>query len=493
MRLAITLLGLVWALSLVRAQDAVSLSDDALSAYAAEPSATEATTPRTAFTDEERADIRRRLRDMDCIIDKRDHPIVESYLRGYILRNREKSERILGRVPTYFPMFERELKAAGMPDDIKYLAIVESALQPRALSHAGAGGLWQFMPATGQEFGMRIDRTVDERGDPLLATRAAIRYLRDEYKRFGDWSLVLAAYNGGPGRVRRALRRTGKRDFWSIHRYLPRETRNYVPAFVAAMYLHKYADLHGLEPLVPALDEQLVSTVPCPEGIDLREVAQATGLPFNTVRAMNPHCLQSYLPAGRQANCRVPTRAAAALRNYLSAKRDDPGSNYVSSIKARPLQLLAPAEEADAHYYTYDIEVPAGGISLSDVAADHEVSVHHLKLWNPGTGNYIEGARTLQVYSFHGELASSARDRQQRDIAPLRLSALTSLTTTAKHLPKSLYARTPNRQITVRRYETMLDIWQRFANTMTWQEFVSWNAIGGDTTVRVGDTVLVRS
>ncbi len=446
-----------------------------------------------SFTAEEMADIRRRLRDMDCIIDKRDHPVVEAYLKGYLLRNRAKSERILGRVPAYFPMFERELAEAGLPDDLKYLAIVESALVTRALSHAGAGGLWQFMPGTGTDFGLRIDNSVDQRGDPLLATRAAIAFLRDEYSRFGDWALVLAAYNGGPGRVRRIVKSTGRADFWAIHKHLPRETRNYVPAFVAAMYLHKYAHLHGLQPVAPSLDEQLVETVICPQGINLREVAQATDLPLELVQELNVHCLKGYLPAGPQANCRVPARTAADLQAYVDLKQQDPNHPFLSEIRSRPI-VSATDANYDHLYLDYELDVD-GGQSLRQIARDNDLSAHHLSLWNPGIApsSYLSEGRTLRVYSYAGESTFLAASRRQRDIAPLATAPLPPLAQGAQYFPSAIDQRAPNREIVVRRYESLLDIWQRYANSMTWQEFVRWNAIDGNSHVQAGDRVLIRA
>ena len=453
-----------------------------------------APTPRTRFTAEESADIKRRLLAMDYIIDHRDHPVVEAYLRGYLLRNRAKSETILGRIPTYFPMFEEELRRAGLPDDLKYLAVVESALHPRALSPVGAGGLWQFMPGTGQLFGLRVDRTVDERGDALLATRAAVAFLKAEYARFGDWALVLAAYNGGPGRVRRAMRRSGRRDFWQMRRYLPRETRNYVPAFIAAAYLHRYGALHGLRPEAVSLDEQLMVSVACPRGVSLREVAQASDLPLAMLQYYNPHCLRGYLPAGTRAHCRVPKRTAPRLRAYLQARATDPDGGLVAEVRARPVDEDGFAT-SDEHYTAYDVEV-AAGTPLRDVARDEGVSTHHLRLWNPGLrnagpGDRLTEARTLRLYTFPGDVAPRAALRNQAALPRLALRPPRPIVAEAR--PGRIGHRGPNHRVTLRRYETLLDVWHRYSATMTWQEFVSWNGIGSGADPQPGDQVLIRS
>ena len=447
--------------------------------------------PRTRFTPEETADIRRRLLGMDYIIDHRDHPVVESYLRGYLLRNREKSETILGRIPTYFPMFEEELARAGLPDDLKYLAVVESALHPKALSPVGAGGLWQFMPGTGKLYGLRVDRTVDERGDALLATRAAIAFLQAEYARFGDWALVLAAYNGGPGRVRRAMRRSGRRDFWSLRKYLPRETRNYVPGFIAAAYVHRYGHLHGLEPVRPALDEQLMVSVACPGGVTLREVAQATELPLAMIQYHNPHCLKGYLPAPSKAHVRVPARSRAALEAYLAARDRGGDEAYVASVRARPLDATAFTTADAEHYAPYDVEVPPR-TPLSQVATEQGVSVHHLRLWNPQLSAYATTTQSLRLFAYEGEVAPLAalRPRGGFTALPAKLPEALPVETV---FPKTLDGRAPNHKVTLQRYESLLDVWHRYSASMTWQEFVSWNGIGPDTELKPGDKVLIRS
>ena len=455
------------------------------------PSAAYDFAPRTAFTDEETAAIKARLLAMDYVIGERDHPMVMSYLRGYLLRNREKSETILGRIPTYFPMFEEELARAGLPDDIKYLAVVESALHPKALSPVGAGGLWQFMPGTGKLYGLRVDRTVDERGDALLATRAAIAFLKAEYARFGDWALVLAAYNGGPGRVRRAMRRSGRRDFWSLRRYLPRETRNYVPGFIAAAYLHRYGHLHGLRPIHPALDEQLMVSVACPRGVSLREVAQATELPLAMIRYHNPHCLKDYLPAPSKAHVRVPARSRAALVDYLAARDSDGDAAYVASVRARPLNTTGFTTADAEHYLPYEVELPAR-TPLSKVAAEQGVSEHHLRLWNPRLSPYSASPQSLRLFSYEGEVAPLAalRPRAEFTSLPTKLPEALPVNTV---FPKTLDGRVPNHKVTIQRYESLLDIWHRYSASMTWQEFVSWNGIGPDTELQPGDKVLVRS
>lgn len=173
---------------------------------------------------------------------------VFAFVDYFVIRDREYMRTVLGKTPEFFPLFEQKLKEHGLPEELKFLAIVESGLVPRAQSRAGAVGLWQFMPRTGRYFGLYQDWFVDERMDPEQATEAACKYLKQLYRIFGDWELAIASYNAGPGNVRKALRRSGKSTFWEAYRYMPRETRGYLPQFVAIMYAYNYAPQHNLFP-----------------------------------------------------------------------------------------------------------------------------------------------------------------------------------------------------------------------------------------------------
>ena len=175
-----------------------------------------------------------------------------------------------------------------MPLDLKFLSVVESALNPMAVSRSGAVGLWQFMPATGREYGLKISRYVDERKDPVKSTLAAIKYLKKQYNRYGNWELALAAYNGGPGRVNRAIKRGRSKNFWRIRKYLPRETRNYVPAYIAATYIANFYHMHDLVPIYPDLELQLTESVKVYETLNFSEIEAITGTPEYIIEILNP-------------------------------------------------------------------------------------------------------------------------------------------------------------------------------------------------------------
>ncbi len=444
----------------------------------------------TTFSAYEEQEILQRLESMPSIIPIKDHPITQSYIKGYMLRNRDKAEKILGRAPAYLPMFEAELRRQGLPDDLKYLAIVESALDPTALSRSGAGGLWQFMPGTGQMYGLTVNNTVDERGDPEKATRAAVQFLKDEYERFGDWSLVLAAYNGGPGRVRRAMRRSGKKDFWEMRKFLPRETRNYVPAFVAATYLHKYGLAHGLRPQNVTLDEQLVTSVPAPFGISLTEAAQATNISVELIRRLNPHCREDYVPAGSGAACRVPTRVAKDLRNFIQWRVQGLNPELVKEIQSRTIQMEGIPDMTSEYHLEY-VDFPAD-TRLIDFARSKKISEHLLKAWNPDVAVYSTHAQTLKIY--HAEYVEVVKPivRTTLELQQMPMIRMQTLAVGQAILPRAIGSRGPNTSYTLQRYESLLQVWQKHASSMTWQEFVSWNSIRGDEVPAPGTSLYVR-
>jgi membrane-bound lytic murein transglycosylase D len=216
----------------------------------------------------------------------------------YINRRYRLTSRMLGLSQLYFPLFEQKLSAYHLPLELKYLPIVESALNPKAVSGSGAGGLWQFMPATGRGYGLEVNSFVDERNDPYLATEAACKYLSKLYAIYGDWSLSLAAYNAGQGTVTKAIRRSGgKKDYWSIRPYLPKETQNYVPAFIAVNYVMRYASEHNIYPKQPEFYHFEMDTLHVNARVDMGVVEE--WLDYNRVKLsyLNPMYLTEIIPA----------------------------------------------------------------------------------------------------------------------------------------------------------------------------------------------------
>lgn len=266
---------------------------------------------------EAEAEIKNRINSMNGLVDMKFTPEVMSYIQGY-LKYKQGASSVLGRQNIYFPMFEQALTEKEMPTDLKYLSIVESALKPNAVSRAGAAGLWQLMRGTGRMLGLKINSVVDERRNPYKSTQAALDYLNMLHEEFGDWTLALAAYNSGPGRVRRAISLGNSEDFWEIKKYLPKETRNYVPAFIAVNYIVNYYYLHDIQPSLEHPDFMSVSNITLYDKISFQEISEITGTDVNVIKQLNPCYLRAYVPGGSLgSHVMLPNYAATLLLNHL--------------------------------------------------------------------------------------------------------------------------------------------------------------------------------
>ncbi len=252
------------------------------------------------------------------------NPAVQHYLDMFTDPNEYRSRIVKGlqRGAAYLPMIRARLKAAGLPQDLAYLPLIESAFSPVARSHARATGMWQFIASTGRLYGLRVSPLIDERRDPERSTDAAIAHLSDLYSQFGDWYLALAAYNSGAGNVRRAIRRAHSTDFWKIRRYLPRETRNYVPAFIASVIVAKDPARFGLAP--PASAPWAFDTIDVPDAVDLQFLSSRLHIPLDELRKLNPAIRRDLTPARQVTRLRLPRgmRAKAeALLHSVPRKR----------------------------------------------------------------------------------------------------------------------------------------------------------------------------
>lgn len=269
--------------------------------------------------------IENRILSLGFSVDARYNAEVKKRINQYINRQRKMSEILIGRSTIYFPTFEQVLRDKGLPQDLKYLSVVESGLRPAATSRIGAAGLWQFMRPTGRMMGLKINRTVDERRDIVKSTEAAADYLLKLYGQFDDWTLALAAYNCGPGNMRKAIRKSGgKRNFWEIKKYLPKETREYIPKLIAMTYVMNYYYDHDIMPTIP--DENLIntSTAQVFEKIDLKTLSKELELDLSTLRTLNPSFIRNYIPKSEDGKYQLvlPTpemRIVAAKYHVLAA------------------------------------------------------------------------------------------------------------------------------------------------------------------------------
>ena len=317
---------------------------------------------------------------------------VKGYINTYSLVKTEKTKGMLGRRLTYFPLFEQKLKEYGLPTDLKYLSVVESALNPKAVSKVGATGLWQFMPSTGSDYGLRNNSVCEDRSDPVKSTDAAARYLKSLFNQYNDWALALAAYNSGPGRVNSAIKRSHSTNFWVLQRYLPEETRNYVPAFIAATYICNYYQVHGMQPNDPDFDEQLTSYITVYEGMSFRAISEATGISYSIIKELNPGYKRDYVPPTVEGHYVIlPQRVMPAYVRYLN------------TLGSRNYQLenndsyYAGSETGDGRYWKSSVSVQAPE-HINDFAAKFGCNGEHLKAWNKLNSNYVTAGQTLSLW-----------------------------------------------------------------------------------------------
>lgn len=317
-----------------------------------------------------------------------------AFINYFTIKDRDYTRMVLSRKDLYFPLFEKYLAKYGLPDELKYLSIVESGLNPRAVSRARAVGLWQFMSTTGRHFGLHNDWYVDDRMDPEKSTEAACKYLGELYGMFNDWELALAAYNSGPGNVRKAIRRSGyKKDFWEIYPYLPRETRSYLPQFIAIMYTLNYSEEHNLfetpeQPLV-AYDTLAVNHF-----LHFETFAQLTGAHMEDLLKLNPSVLRKAIPeTGRQYIIRVPIEAKENLmldRVSILDSASRVGKEELEALAKNTLGSTYGRELVTYHVRSGDV--------LGIIAERYRVRVGDIKNWNNLSSNTIRIGQRLNIW-----------------------------------------------------------------------------------------------
>ena len=321
------------------------------------------------------------------------NPYVKSYINVYLYRRASQMEKMMGLAEYYYPMFEEILDKYDIPLELKHLAIVESAMNPRAKSPMGATGLWQFMYATGRQYGLNVSSYVDERYDPYLETEAAAKYMRNLYKMFGDWNLVLAAYNSGPGNVKKAIRRSGgHRNYWYLSPYLPRETRGYVPAFIAVNYAMEYGREHNLKPKSPKISYYKTDTVMVKSKITFNQITnQLSGLSKEELRFLNPSYKLDIIPYLSKKGYKL-VLPISKIDDFVS--RENSIYAYADSInKINAKKMPKYVEANDMIRY----RVRSGDV-LGKIADRYGVRVSEIKKWNRLRSNNIRVGQRLTIY-----------------------------------------------------------------------------------------------
>lgn len=341
-----------------------------------------------------------RLKKIPAVFELVYNPVVKKYIELYTMRRRKQMSYMLGVGDYYFPIFEQALDALDLPMELKYLPVIESALNPRAYSVAGASGLWQFMYGTGKIYGLQGNSLVDERRDPIKATNAAVRFLRDLYKMYGDWAMVIAAYNCGPGNVNKAIKRSGgKKDYWSIYPYLPKETRGYVPAFIAATYAMTYHKEHKICPTRMELP-YVCDTVVLKDRMHLEQISSVLGIDIETLRNMNPQYRKDIIPGNGEAYtlCLPENKVGSFIdmKDSIMAYKADSFS-VVTKVVVLPAKA-DPYYRAGGGAVKKGVYVVKRGDTLSGIAQRRKVSIAKIKKWNNLKSDRIYIGQKLRIY-----------------------------------------------------------------------------------------------
>ena len=342
-----------------------------------------------------------RIREMNSFITLPYNDIVKNYIIKYSEKMPTSIGKIIGLCDYYMPIFEEIFSQYDMPEELRAMAVIESAMNPLAVSRVGAKGMWQFMYSTAKIYGLHIDSFVDERLDPIKSAHAAAQYLQDAYEIFGDWNLAIASYNCGAGNVNKAIRRSGgKRAFWDIWPYLPRETRGYVPAFVGALYTMNYYKEHGIRPVAVATPAH-VDTFHINKMLHLKQVSELTGAPLEDLKNLNPQYRHEIIPGNeREYILRIPYTYTNAFLEH-----EDSLYRHKADIYFNPVTIKKIKDGGDGERVVYRVK---SGDYLGKIAINHGTTVAKIKKWNNLTTNDIRVGQRLIIYRGGKAPASSS-------------------------------------------------------------------------------------
>ena len=360
-----------------------------------------------------------RLGQLPTVIEMPFNSVVRDFIVMYADRKKQLVENMLGMSLYYMPIFEDALERYGLPLELRYLPVIESALNPSAVSRAGAAGLWQFMPGTGTQLGLELNSLVDQRRDPYLSSDAGARYLKQLYDIFGDWSLAIAAYNCGPGNVAKAIRRAnGGKDFWEIYRFLPAETRGYVPAFIAANYVMNYYDKHNISPAL-ARKPILTDTVHVTRRIHLQQVSDVLAIPLDALRALNPQYRQDVIPG----DIHPYSLTLPSLQAYAFIANLDTIANHNAALYARR-DVVEPStgsvgtdskgryvDELVVKYHTV-----RKGETITKIAKQYGVTVADIRSANKmGKKQGVKRGQKLKINTYKRRYIEDAPEQKPQD------------------------------------------------------------------------------
>lgn len=338
-----------------------------------------------------------RLSRMPVVMEMAYNEVVRACIDRYTGRLRNHVAFMLSAANFYLPIFEEALDAYGLPLELKYLPIIESALNPTARSRAGASGLWQFMLRTGKLYGLESNSYVDDRRDPIKSTWAAVRYLKDMYDIYKDWNLVIAAYNCGPGNVNKAIRRSGgKTDYWAIYPYLPRETRGYVPAFIAANYVMTYYCKHNICPMETNIPAD-TDTVQVNRNLHFQQIVDLCGIDMEQLKSLNPQYKREIIPGDSKAyTLRLPMTHISAFIDQQDTIYNHRRQELFKNRKVVAASNKSVRPVVGKGKLTY--HKIRSGENLGSIAHKYGVTVKQLKAWNGLSGSRITAGKRLKIY-----------------------------------------------------------------------------------------------
>ena len=339
----------------------------------------------------------KRLVSMPTIVKMPYNNMVRACIDRYAKKMRSQVSYMLGISEFYMPIIEEEIDRLGVPHELKYLPVIESAMNPEAKSRMGAKGLWQFMFTTGKVYGLRSNNYIDERFDPIKSTNAALRYLKDLYDMFGNWELAIAAYNCGPGNVNKAIKRSGgKTDFWKIYPWLPRETRGYLPGFIAANYIMTFYEDHGICPMEPNIPIA-TDTIIVNKNLHFKQIAEVCGTDIEEIRALNPQFIKDIIPGENEPFVLRLTNDAITkfVENEDSIYKHNVAVYFPEQNVEKMLKDARKNDDGSGNLIRHKIKT---GENLGSIARKYRVTVKQIMRWNGMRNTKIRAGKYLKIY-----------------------------------------------------------------------------------------------
>jgi membrane-bound lytic murein transglycosylase D len=416
---------------------------------------------------------------------------LENVIKSFLKNRKRAFERLMGVSQFYFPLFEESLATQNIPLEIKYLAVVESALNPRAVSRVGATGLWQFMYQTGKQYNLNINSYVDDRNDPLKSSLAATQYMTNMYKIFGDWDLVLASYNSGPGNVAKAIRRSGgKQNYWNIRKHLPKETQGYLPAFLATMYIFEYHKEHGIKPDRAIANHFATDTVMIKNAMSFKQISDLLDIPVAELQFLNPSYKREVVPfiTGENHYLRLPVDKVAvftsnedkiyAFINYELSKRERPNESILASRNSD--------EEGTVSRVKY--HKVRKGDSLSEISDRYGVTMTELKKWNRLRSNKAPMGRRLKIYTQEAVATTNKKTLNQDTVSVNESTAIASTMAKTYKEEKVVSYKDVVKYHKVKKGDNLGEISDKFGVSVA--EVKKWNRLKG-TNIPVGKSLKI--